>query len=138
MKFHFGFLPLILAQPGPPPSAQVLPVEIDISGVLPQGPTAVPNILATQSLKKPQPPDIFRATFPNCPMECTPEMKDDEWCNTECYLPECGNDAGDCDGWCAPDCKPGWVGDGWCDKDCFRVECQWDGKDCDSSLTRNH
>lgn len=102
-----------------------------------EGPNSYPNNTLPENSRVINPPaDLIRSKFPNCPMLCLDAMHGDGWCNTECAIPECGNDGEDCKGWCAPDCKPGWIGDKFCDKDCYRKECNWDGEDCDHLFER--
>eukprot|EP01068_Selenidium_serpulae_P015007 Selendium_serpulae@DN6168_c0_g1_i1.p1 len=74
--------------------------------------------------------DSLRAQYPDCPMGCETDWPGDGWCDNECAGDDCGNDAGDCEDWCAPDCKPDWLGDGFCDRDCNRNECKYDDGDC--------
>lgn len=75
------------------------------------------------------------AQFPNCPNKCLHAWLGDNWCDTACFTKDCGDDGGDCEGWCAGDCKPDWIGDGFCDIDCFREECKWDNNDCAGNTT---
>lgn len=84
------------------------------------------------------PVDRTRMQYRNCPLACADTMLGDTWCNTACAVPECGDDHGDCTGWCAPDCKQEWLGDKFCDRDCFREECEWDKGDCDQTMTREN
>lgn len=108
-----------------------------VQGVLTTNYTAPNNTISTRYRPSVAVPvDRTRLQFPKCPKSCTNTMFGDGWCNTQCYLPECGLDGEECKGWCAPDCKPGWVGDNMCDKDCFRPECNWDQGDCSGILER--
>lgn len=81
--------------------------------------------------------DDLREQFPQCPLACEVGWPADGWCDVECSGDECGNDQGDCEGWCAPDCKPEWKDDGFCDLDCYRKECDFDGKDCEGKYGDN-
>lgn len=74
--------------------------------------------------------DAMFSFYPECPKSCPERWIGDGWCDTACAKEECGNDGGDCEGWCAPDCRSGWIDDGHCDADCFRPECNYDGADC--------
>lgn len=76
--------------------------------------------------------DSLRAQFPDCPIGCENGWPGDLWCDSECAGDDCGNDAGDCEGWCSPDCNPEWLADGFCDRDCNLPECDFDKGDCES------
>ncbi|KAJ1612320.1 mucin-like protein [Cryptosporidium canis] len=92
----------------------------------------VPNKLSHTFMNRNNPKvnDKLRQTFPNCPLNCEESWIGDGWCDKECFTDLCGNDGGDCTGWCAPECRPSWLGDGQCDIDCFNPKCNWDNDDC--------
>ncbi|CEM05854.1 unnamed protein product [Vitrella brassicaformis CCMP3155] len=63
--------------------------------------------------------------YPDCPVECPDDWIGDRWCDGPCAVEACGNDGGDCEGWCAPGCSPkdihgraAMINDGRCDEAC--------------------
>ncbi|EEA05675.1 notch domain-containing protein [Cryptosporidium muris RN66] len=106
----------------------VIPSSSNIRNVIPS------NLMNKHSLSHDQNSqsnlDKIRLEFPKCPLKCEEGWLRDGWCDTECYVEECGFDGGDCKGWCAPECRPTWQGDGQCDLDCFNEKCEWDKGDC--------
>eukprot|EP01043_Picozoa_sp_COSAG02_P034759 COSAG02_NODE_2449_length_8835_cov_2.885315_6_plen_831_part_00 len=70
---------------------------------------------------------VFECTQPRCAADCDPSMLGNNFCDPECFTPQCNYDDQDCEE-CREGCFNWLLADGVCNAECANNDCLLDGK----------